>query len=105
MFTKDEMRNNINTIREFVSAYRPDLTVLGAVIGEQYGLFDDINDYIEVMNEVSIEEFIGNYFGSTCIAGACEQYRAILNKEVKFSDWIESLYGNDVKQRYLSIVK
>ena len=74
MITVKELYSNIEVIRKFTKMYRPELTIIGGVIGEENG-FIKCDDYIEAMNKLSDDEFVGNYLVAVSNPGAMDIYR------------------------------
>ena len=66
MMTEKELYSNIEVVRKFAKMYRPEVTIIGGVIGEEKGLMK-CDDYIEAINKLSDDEFVDNYLISILI--------------------------------------
>ena len=53
-----KMKENLEVIRNVCRKYRNEITVLSASYALNLGLFDDCNDYISFVNELSFDEFV-----------------------------------------------
>lgn len=103
MFTYEDIKSNYETIKEMCKKYRKELTVYGGVLGEHTGLLD-CSEYVKFMNELSFEEFVGNFLTGLLNEDVISIYRDVLDGETAFED-LTSLYGEDVKDNYLEELK
>lgn len=103
MFTYENMKSNYETIKEICEKYRKELTVYGGVLGESTGLID-CSEYVKFMNELSFEEFVGNFMSGLLNEDVISIYRDILDGNSTFEE-IVSLSGEDVKNYYLEELK
>lgn len=103
MFTYENMKSNYETIKEICEKYRKELTVYGGVLGESIGLID-CSEYVKFMNELSFEEFVGNFMSGLLNEDVISIYRDVLDGNSTFEE-IVSLSGEDVKNYYLEELK
>ena len=82
MITGKELYSNIEVIRKFAKMYRPELTIIGGVIGEENGVIK-CDDYIEAMNKLSDDEFVGNYLSSALIPWVIDIYRESIQNDLQ----------------------
>ena len=87
MMTEKELYSNIKVIRKFAKMYRPELTIIGGVIGEESGLMK-CDDYIEAVNKLSDDEFVGNYLISVMNPGAMDIYREFIQNGLQLDKLI-----------------
>ena len=78
MFTYEDMKSNYETIKEFCHLYRTELTVFAGVLCEQLGGLT-YSDYVKFMNELSDEEFVGNYLNGLLSDIPVDDYRLLVN--------------------------
>ena len=101
MMTGKELYSNIKVIRKFAKMYRPELTIIGGVIGEENGLIK-CDDYIEAMNKLSDDEFIGNYLSAVMNPGAMDIYRESIQNDLQLNKLIcvfSTTLQNKIKER------
>lgn len=103
MFTYENMKSNYETIKEICAKYRKELTVYGGVLGE-HGGFVDCSEYIKFMNELSFEEFVGNFMTGLLNEDVISIYRDVLDGVNTFEE-ITSVFGEDIKNNYLEELK
>ena len=103
MFTYENMKSNYETIKEICAKYRKELTVYGGVLGEHGGLVD-CSEYIKFMNELSFEEFVGNFMTGLLNDDVISIYRDVLDGVNTFEK-ITSAFGEDIKNNYLEELK
>ena len=103
MFTYENMKSNYEIIKEICEKYRKELTVYGGVLGEHAGLID-CSEYVKFMNELSFEEFVGNFMTGLLNEDVISIYRDILDGVNTFEE-ITSVYGEDIKNNYLEELK
>lgn len=99
-FKIKDVESNYETIKKFCAKYRKELTVYGGILGEHIGLVS-CDEYIEFMNSLSFDTFVGNYC-SALLTNTCNiWYRPILKGENTFEEMIESsLYGDNILKDY-----
>ena len=101
MMTGKELYSNIKVIRKFAKMYRPELTIIGGVIGEENG-FIKCDDYIEAMNKLSDDEFVGNYLVSVSNPGAMDIYRESIQNGLQLDKLIwmyNTISQNEIRKR------
>lgn len=101
MMTGKELYSNIKVIRKFAKMYRPELTIIDGVIGEENGLIK-CDDYIEAMNKLSDVEFVGNYLTAAINPGAIDIYRESIQNGLQLDKLIwmlSTISQNEIKER------
>ena len=101
MMTGKELYSNIKVIRKFAKMYRPELTIIGGVIGEESGLMK-CDDYIEAINKLSDDEFVGNYLSSALIPWAIDIYRESIQNDLQLDKltWMHgTILQNKIRER------
>ena len=99
MFTYEDIKTNYETIKEFCHSYRTELTVFAGVLCEKLGGVT-YSDYVKFMNELSDEEFVGNYLTGLLTDAPVEDFRPILNGEKTFGEYVEDYVGEDIVNAY-----
>lgn len=104
MFTTyDEMKSNHEVIKTFCAQHRYGLTVAAGVLAEQNGLANR-DDYIKFMNDLTIDEFTGNYLTALLNPMAVVEYIRVSNGETGFFDFVEKYMGKNIRnavQKYI----
>lgn len=101
MMTGKELYSNFKVIRKFAKMYRPELTIIGGVIGEENGLIN-CDDYIEAMNKLSDDEFVGNYLTAAINPGAIDIYRESIQNDLQLNKLIcvfSTTLQNEIRER------
>ena len=101
MMTGKELYSNIKVVRKFAKMYRPELTIIGGVIGEENGVIK-CDDYIEAMNKLSDDEFVGNYLTAAINPGAIDIYRESIQNGLQLNKLIcvfSTTLQNKIKER------
>ena len=101
MMTEKELYSNIEVVRKFTKMYRLELTIINGVIGEENGLMK-CDDYIEAMNKLSDDEFVGNYLISVMNPGAIDIYRESIQNGLQLDKliWMYSIISqNEIRER------
>ena len=104
MFTYEDMKTNYETIKEFCKAYRAELTVYAGVLCEEFGGCT-YSDYVKFTNELSDEEFVGNYLNGLLTDVPVNVFRPILNGEKTFGEYVEDCVGEDIVNAYYEKMK
>ena len=104
MFTYENMKSNYETIKEFCHSYRVELTVYAGIIVEQLGGCT-YSDYVKFMNELSDEEFVGNYLNGLLADTPVDDYRPILDGKMTFDEYVENCVGEDIVNIYYEKMK
>ena len=90
--TEKELYSNIEVIRKFTKMYRPELTIINGVIGEENGVMI-CDDYIEAMNKLSDDEFADCY-----LLAALVPYINVLQLD-KLIRMFSTISQNEIKER------
>ena len=101
MMTEKELYSNIKVIRKFAKMYRPELTIIGGVIGEESGLMK-CDDYIETINKLSDDEFVGNYLSAAINPGAMDIYKESIQNDLQLDKLIwmfDTISQNEIRKR------
>lgn len=104
MLTYEDMKTNYETIKEFCKAYRAELTVYAGVFCEEFGGCT-YSDYVKFVNELSDEEFVGNYLNGLLTDVPMNDFRPILDGEKTFGEYIEQRVGEDIVNTYYEKMK
>lgn len=99
MYTYKDMKQNYEIIKEFCNSYRKELTVYAGVLSEQYGGCA-YSDYVKFSNELSEEEFLGNYLCGLLTPEPVNEFKPILNGDQTFIEHISKLVNDDVVKDY-----
>ena len=101
MMTEKELYSNIKVVRKFAKMYRPELTIIGGVIGEENGLMK-CDDYIEAINKLSDDEFVGSYLTAAINPGAMDIYRESIQNDLQLDKLIwmfDTISQNEIRKR------
>ena len=101
MMTGKELYSNIKVVRKFAKMYRPELTIINGVIGEENGVMI-CDDYIEAMNKLSDDEFVGNYLTAAINPGAIDIYRESIQNDLQLDKLIwmfDIISQNEIRKR------
>lgn len=91
MMTVADLRHNHEVIKEFCTRYRTELTVFGGFYGEWFdGNTINHKEYIEFMNDVSIDTFVGNYYFGLTNKVVIETYQKVLDGELDIYDFLKT---------------
>lgn len=95
------IKENYETIRKLCERYRGELTVFSGVIGEYTGMCD-YYEYVEFMNQLPFDVFVGNFLNCLLIDEHCESYEQILNGEKTFIEEIvgDTIYGDKIVELF-----
>lgn len=104
MITYEEMRSNYEIIKEMCKKYRKEMTVFGGTLLEQNEI-STCSEYVKFMNELTFDEFVGNFFVTLLDESGTDIYKSILDGETMFDDFVEDMFGEDVKDMYLEEMK
>lgn len=97
MFNYEEMKERHLVLREFYLKYRKELTVYAGVVGEYYGKIT-YEDYIKFSNELSDDEFVGNYLGEL-LTESIDICKQILDGEMPLEE-LFSYAGYEILNTY-----
>ena len=101
MMTEKELYSNIEVVRKFTKMYRLELTIINGVIGEENGVMI-CDDYIEAMNKLSDDEFVGNYLTAAINPGAIDIYRESIQNDLQLNKLIcvfSTTLQNKIRER------
>ena len=101
MMTEKELYSNIKVVRKFAKMYRPELTIIGGVIGEENGLMK-CDDYIEAMNKLSDDEFADCYLLTALVPYVMDIYRESIQNDLQLDKLIRmfsTTLQNKIKER------
>lgn len=96
MMNYTEMKSNYEVIKTFCAQNRYGLTVTAGVLAESNYLADR-HEYMQFMDDLTMNEFIGNYLTALFSVTAIEFYRQINNGELGFLDFVEKTVGKSVR--------
>lgn len=99
MYTYKDMKQNYEIIKEFCHFYREELTVYAGVLAEQWG-GTTYSEYVNFMNELSEEEFLGNYLCGLLTDEPKNEFKKILDGEQTFVEYIGKVTNNDIVKDY-----
>ncbi len=105
MMTEKELYSNIEVVRKFAKMYRPELTIIGGVIGEENGLMK-CDDYIEAINKLSDDEFVGNYLTAVLNSEAMNIYRESIQNGLRLDKLIwmfSTISQNEIRKRIFKL--
>ena len=101
MMTEKELYSNIEVVRKFAKMYRPELTIIGGVIGEENGLMK-CDDYIEAINKLSDDEFADCYLLAALVPYVMDIYRESIQNGLQLDKliWMYSIISqNEIRER------
>ena len=101
MMTGKELYSNIKVIRKFAKMYRPELTIIGGVIGEENGLIN-CDDYIEAINKLSDDEFADCYLLAALVPYVMDIYRESIQNDLQLNKLIcvfSTTLQNKIRER------
>lgn len=99
--TGKKLYSNIKVIRKFAKMYRPELTIISGVIAEESELMK-CDDYIEVINKLSDDEFVGNCLSAVMNPGAMDIYRESIQNGLQLDKLIWmfcTISQNEIRER------
>ena len=99
MYTYKDMKQNYEIIKDFCIFYRKELTVYAGVLLEQYGGCA-YSDYVKFVNELSEEEFLGNYLSGLLTDEPVNEFKQIVNGEQTFVEYIGKMVNDDIVKDY-----
>ena len=90
MTTIKDLKANYEVIRQVCERYRKELTIYQAAIIDECPLIDvDANDYIEFINALSLDIFIGNMLCGLLDSASMDIYKQLLSNELTFEEFVE----------------
>ena len=79
-----KMKENYEVIRKVCEKYRNEFTAFCAAYGFEIGLFNECNDYISFMNELTFDEFVGNQMAGLLDENMINIYKRIISGDLAF---------------------
>lgn len=90
MTNRTDLEANYEVISQACKLYRKEITIYQAAIIDEYPWLDvDVNDYIEFMNTLSLDIFIGNMLYGLLVPEGIDTYKKLLTNELTFEEFIE----------------
>lgn len=91
-----EMKANYEVIKTFCVQNRYALTVVGGIYAETMRL-STYEDYTKFLEELTMDEFVGNYLTLMFNEHALEGYRKVNTGEIGFYDFLDKYVGKMVR--------
>ena len=91
-----EMKANYEVIKTFCVQNRYALTGVGGMYAETMKV-STYEDYTKVLEELTMDEFVGNYLTALCNEHALEGYRKVNTGEIGFYDFLDKYVGKMVR--------
>lgn len=101
MYSKTEIDERFEIIKEYCKKFRKELTIYGAVLAEKNWMCSAHN-YIEFMNSLSSEVFLGNYLTALFNITAIPMINDIL--ENGFEDFVTTSFSNSEEKRFYELL-
>lgn len=105
-YTRKDLERNYDIIESFCIKYRRELTAFGAFAAEDGGLMDH-KEYIDFMDNLGINSFVGNYLMMLMQDEAIDLYKKVLDGADFYETFVNFyepvIYGDliDRVRRYL----
>lgn len=99
LYTLNELHERKEVIRELAKKRRKELTVYGGVICDMTGLCS-YDDYIELINSLTDDEFVGNYFTLLMNKEGYDVWTKLIDDNVAFEDVIKSFNSEYFMNEY-----
>ncbi len=87
MLSRNDLEANYEVISQACKRYRKELTIYQAAIIDEIDV--DANDYIEFMNALSLDIFIGNMLCGLLNPVSMDIYKQLLTNELTFEEFVE----------------
>lgn len=100
----DEMKSRYEVIKTFCAQHRYGLTVAGGVLAERLCLANR-KDYMKFLNDLSIEEFTGNYLTGLLNPLSVDLYKKVIDGEMGFYDFIEQTSDKKLRRTVQEIIE
>lgn len=91
-----KMKANHEVIKTFCVQNRYALTVVGGITAEALNL-STYEDYTKFLEELTMDEFVGNYLTALFNENALEGYRKVNTGEIGFYDFLDKYVGKTVR--------
>ena len=85
-----EMKKRQATIKEYCKMFRKELTIFGGIVGEHFGLLE-FDEYIRFMNELTEDEFEGNYLQNISNEMYYDFTKKLVDGEITFIEYVEEV--------------
>lgn len=90
MMNRKDLEANYKVISQVCKMYRKEITIYQAVfIMDNIPEYVGINDYIEFMNTLSLDTFIGNMLYGILNSENIDIFKQILANELTFEEFVE----------------
>ena len=96
MMNYTEMKSNYEVIKTFCAQHRYGLTVTAGILAESNYLADQ-HEFMQFMDDLTMNEFVGNYLTALFSDTAIEFYRQVNNGELGFLDFVEKIVGKSMR--------
>lgn len=92
MLNRKDLEANYEVISQVCKRYRKELTIYqGAIIDKHSYLGVDVNGYIEFMNTLSLDIFIGNMLSDLLNPVSIDVYKQLLTNELTFEEFVKKM--------------
>ena len=99
-----KMKENYEVIRKVCEKYRNEITAFAAAYGLEFGVFNECNDYISFMNELTFDEFVGNQMVGLLDKGAINTYKCMISGDLTFDEYVKNNFGEEIFNDYLELI-
>ena len=90
MLSRNDLEANYEVISQACKRYRKELTIYQAAIIDKYSWIDvDVNNFIEFMNALSLDIFIGNMLCGLLDPVSIDIYKQLLTNKLTFEEFVE----------------
>ena len=96
MMNYTEMKSNREAIKTFCAQHRYGLTVTAGALAESIYAADR-HEFMQFLDDLTMDEFVGNYLTALLNNAAIEFYRQVNNGELGFLDFVEKTVGKSVR--------
>lgn len=96
MFNYIEMKANHEVVKTFCVQNRYALTVVGGICAETMKL-STYEDYTKFLEELTMDEFVGNYLTALFDEHTLEGYRKVNTGEIGFCEFLDKYVGKRVR--------
>ena len=96
MMNYTEMKSNYEVIKSFCAQNRYGLTVTAGILAESNYLADR-HEFMQFMDDLTMNEFVGNYLTALFNDTVIEFYRQVNNGKLGFLDFVEMTVGKSVR--------
>ena len=95
------LEKNYEIIREVCTKYRKEFTVFSAVNGSKYTSVVDLEEYINFMNQLPLDVFIGNYLGALYNEESINLYLRLLEID-DFILWVKEILNPETAKEIIT---